>query len=238
MRLLVVSDTHGKCDRVLNVYRKLSAENPVDAIIHCGDHYADSKEIQNATGARVYAVKGNCDGAYEDDGSMIFETGSGSFLITHGHMERVDYDLQRLYYKVLEKGCVGACFGHTHRAAYLNMNGIHLLNPGSLTKPRDGMGGSFGIIETADDLGALRVDGAYDPGEGGDDDFDDYPGADDADAPGTPPGSIICKIYRYDAFMAEPATGDKGEGGGSGGQRRPKVRGGYIRSLLNYSDRF
>ena len=69
----------------------------------------------------------------------------------HGHMEGVSHDLQRLYYKVLESGCIGAFFGHTHRSAYVDIEGIYLMNPGSLTSPRDGSGGTFGLMETGPD---------------------------------------------------------------------------------------
>ena len=34
MRILVISDTHGVCDRVYEVYRKLTKQNPVDYIVH------------------------------------------------------------------------------------------------------------------------------------------------------------------------------------------------------------
>ena len=79
---------------------------------------------------------------------MHFETEAGNFLITHGHMLDVGHDLQRIYYKVLEENCIGAFFGHTHRSVYLDMDGIYLMNPGSLSRPRDGSGGTFGIIQT------------------------------------------------------------------------------------------
>lgn len=68
------------------------------------------------------------------------------------------------------------------------MDGVHLLNPGSLPRPRDGLGGTFAVVETG-------------------------------------PESVQATIYRYASFM------------GKGGDK-PAVKGGRLRRLLNYSDRF
>ena len=121
MRILVVSDTHGKLDRFMRVFEKLKKESPVDLIIHCGDYYEDAMSISRRCGIRVAAVKGNCDGYFDDCSYCIVETEAGNFLVCHGHMEGVSHDLQRLYYKVLESRCIGAFFGHTHRSAYVDI---------------------------------------------------------------------------------------------------------------------
>lgn len=84
------------------------------------------------------------------------------------------------------------------------MDDIVLMNPGSLTKPWDGSGGTFGLLVTGED-------------------------------------SIWGKIYRYEDFMSSGAGSHSGnpQGGGSKGTTpKPKVRGGHLRDLLNYSDRF
>jgi len=150
MRILITSDTHGQLSRFWEVFEKLKKENPVQAIVHCGDYYKDAEEIRRKARLPVFAVKGNCDGDFSDEGFMILETEAGNFLITHGHMQDVGYGMQKLYYKTLEEGCIGAFFGHTHRSAYLDMDRVYLMNPGSLSRPRDGLGGTFGIIETDD----------------------------------------------------------------------------------------
>lgn len=195
MKILVVSDTHGDCSRVIDVYRKLMKESPVDVIVHCGDYAADAKELQARLGAHVARVRGNCDGAFSDSDWSVLETEAGNFLITHGHMERVDSGMQNIYYKALENDCVGAFFGHTHRASYTEMDDLVLMNPGSLTRPRDGSGGTFGLVVTGLD-------------------------------------SIWGKIYRYEDFMSSGSSSLSSSG------QRPKVRGGHLRDLLNYSDRF
>ena len=151
MRILVVSDTHGDLERFDRVLSKLEKESPVDMIVHCGDCYEDALNIRMSCGIPVAAVKGNCDHEFSETGFLLLATEAGDFLVTYGHMENVGQDLQRLYYKALENDCIGALFGHTHRGVFTEIDGVYLMNPGSLSRPRDGSGGSFGIIETDDD---------------------------------------------------------------------------------------
>ncbi|MCI8608866.1 MAG: metallophosphoesterase [Firmicutes bacterium] len=196
MQILVFSDTHGSINRGIQVYNKLRKSQPVDLIIHCGDYYKDAIEMGQKTGVPVVWVKGNSDGAFSDDDYAIVETEYGNLLVTHGHMQRVNFSQQTLFYTAQEKGCCAAIYGHTHHAAFTQVDGVYLLNPGSLTQPRDGSGGTFGIISTEVEY------------------FHGH-------------------IYRYADFMA-----DDSRGGPASGKSRPKVQGGYLRNLLNYSDRF
>ncbi len=194
MRMLVLSDTHGDNSRAYQVYEKLNKQAPLDLIIHCGDYYKDAIQLSRRVTTPLVYVKGNTDGSFSHDAYTTVDTEFGTILVTHGHMEKVDYSQQNLYYKALENGCCAAVYGHTHRSAFTEVGGIYLLNPGSLTKPRDGSGGTFGLIITSEQ------------------DFRGY-------------------IYRYEDFVLK--DGPKAPGGTG-----HKVQGGYLRSLLNYSDRF
>ena len=109
-------------------------------------------------------------------------------------MHDVNFSLQKLYYTALDNNCIGVLFGHTHRSSYVETGDVYMMNPGSLSQPRDGSGGTFGFLETFED-------------------------------------SVFGKIYRYEDFMAQ--------GNNSNGNKpKPKVTGGKLRSMLNYSDRF
>ena len=103
MRILVLSDTHGDISRAVNVYKKLIKKGPLDLIIHCGDLCSDAIKISEITGARTAWVKGNCDGSFSDDDCLIVETEYGNLLITHGHMQNVDFSQQNLYYMAEER---------------------------------------------------------------------------------------------------------------------------------------
>lgn len=146
MRILVLSDTHGLVQPAMEVYKRLQEENPVDQIIHLGDLVSDAKALEVRLSAEVIWVKGNMDGAASDSDYRIMDTQFGKLLLTHGHMENVKYNTQSLLYKAEELGCRAALFGHTHAPCFLEANGIYLLNPGSLTRPRGGGQGSYAVV--------------------------------------------------------------------------------------------
>lgn len=146
MKFLVVSDTHGQINKVVEIYKNLSS---IDAIIHCGDYYKDALKLNKSLGAKVFATYGNCDGSFNENDYTLVETECGNILVTHGHMQKVDYNKENLMYFAESKGCIGAVFGHTHVAMHVDMDDFFLMNPGSLTNPRDGSSGSYGIITTS-----------------------------------------------------------------------------------------
>lgn len=183
MKLFIISDTHGKLDKVYEIYERLTA---IDLIVHLGDLTQDAKEIEKTLGVDVLSVKGNMDGSYNSTDHHILETECGKLFLAHGHMENVKSNYQNMYYRAMEAGCVAALFGHTHIPVFDQVNGIYLINPGSLSLPADGTQGSYAIVHT--------------------------------DSEGLS-GSIVY----YSAIQKN---------------KPPKVQGGYLRGLLNYSDRF
>ena len=190
MKIFVVSDTHGQIDKAYRIFDKTGG---ADLIIHCGDLKDDGKRLSDITGVPVEGVSGNCDGAYRD--VKILGTPAGDILVTHGHGEGVDYDLNALLYTAEEKNCWAVCFGHTHVSLCRDVNGIYLINPGSLTRPRDGKSGACAVIQ-ADEQG------------------------------------FFANLVYYDTLF----PGGRPGGGNSPGGKT--VKGGRIRSILNYSDRF
>ncbi len=182
MKILVIGDTHGKLNKVRDIFPKLKN---IDLILHTGDHFSDAQKLSDEFHIPAVAVKGNCDGAASSNDFEIIETEYGKLLLTHGHMENVKYDLTSLMYKAMENGCKAAIYGHTHQAHIDEAGGIRFINPGSLTLPRDGSEGSYAIIRTDE-------------------------------------GSLDAAIVYYSTIMGKP--------------KKPKA--GYIKSLLNYSDRF
>lgn len=181
MKILVIGDTHGKLNKVRDIFPKLSN---IDLILHTGDYYKDAEKLSDELGVPAVSVKGNCDGNSSEDFKVI-ETECGNILLTHGHVENVKYHLNTLMYKAQENNCIAAVFGHTHSALIEEAGGIRFINPGSLTLPRDGSDGSYAIIRTSED-------------------------------------SLDASIVYYSTIM--------------GTKKKPQA--GFIRGLLNYSDRF
>ena len=144
MRLLVVSDTHGRIEKAEEIIVK---QGPFDLVIHLGDYYNDAQHLEIRTGVEVIAVKGNMDGSYSGDDYRILPTEFGDILLVHGHMEKVKYGLTNLMYRAEELGCKAAFFGHTHTPIFEELSGLYLLNPGSLTLPRLSAQGSYAVVE-------------------------------------------------------------------------------------------
>lgn len=162
MKILVLSDTHGKLNMLRDIWPKLSG---VDLVLHAGDYAQDAKAIQQEFHVPVAYVSGNCDGCFsstecnpEGGDYAVIETEAGKILLTHGHNEQAGYSLDRLRYKALEEGCMAVVYGHTHMAKVEQIEEpsapggqMWFINPGSLPLPRDGSGGSYGIIRAEDD---------------------------------------------------------------------------------------
>jgi len=146
LKIYVISDTHGKTDKAISIYGRLSA---VDMIIHLGDIEKDAKRIAEAAGKTVVSVRGNNDFLSAKEEYLILETEYGKILLTHGHLFNVKSGLQKLFYRTLELDCKAVMFGHTHVPVFTESNGVYFLNPGSLTYPSDGTAGSYAIVNTS-----------------------------------------------------------------------------------------
>ena len=57
-------------------------------------------------------------------------------MITHGHMYGVSMGYQRIREEGIERGVDAVMFGHTHRPMLEEDEDLILLNPGSLSYPR------------------------------------------------------------------------------------------------------
>lgn len=148
MKLLVISDTHGKIDKAIEIYK---TRKDVDLILHLGDLSSDAKKIESQLGVSVLSVKGNMDGCYSREGYQILETSFGNIFIAHGHMENVKQSPHNLIYKAESLGCKAAFYGHTHVPVFEQLGGIYLLNPGSLTLPLGGRKGSYALVNVTED---------------------------------------------------------------------------------------
>ncbi len=144
MKVIILSDTHGSKKNMDNIIPTI--KESIDLIIHAGDHFKDSVYLSEKSGKPVIAVAGNCD--YENvEDEVEFEIENVRFFLTHGHRHRVKYDLGILAEYAKEKEADIAVFGHTHIKANEVVSGVQILNPGSLSQPRDGLDGSYVIME-------------------------------------------------------------------------------------------
>ncbi len=138
-KLIILSDTHGS-KKGLEKLRPLVEEN--DYLVHLGDGAGDVRALMSAYPDKVYLCAGNCDffSSYPDDG--VLEVERLRIYYCHGHRYGVKRDLQALAAAAKARDCDIALYGHTHRPLISKLDGVTLINPGSLRYPHDG-GGSY-----------------------------------------------------------------------------------------------
>ena len=155
MRFVVVSDIHGKYDRLS---RLLDMHKNADALIFLGDGLSDLVRADAyGRGMSVIAVKGNCDGFSffgNDAPTELCQTLDGyKFLMMHGHTRAVKSGTDAAVCAAVAADADVLLFGHTHvqTEKYLpegsEFSGgvlkkpLRIFNPGSLGA------GQFGLIE-------------------------------------------------------------------------------------------
>ena len=133
MRVLIISDTH----RSMSIYRDLVEKwAPLDMVIHCGDVEGSEYLISESAGCKTVIVQGNNDYFSDLPREMIVKLGKYKALVTHGHAYYVNMGYEHLVREARKRKVDMVIYGHTHRPVITEENGIKVLNPGSLTYPR------------------------------------------------------------------------------------------------------
>ncbi len=145
MKILIVSDTHGRLGNFSECLRRVS---PIDMLIHCGDVEGQEDEIRRLAGCETHIVAGNNDYFSGLPREEEFNIGQYKVFLTHGHGYGVSMGPGRLIEEALSRGADTVIFGHTHRPLDKKIDGVRLINPGSLSYPRqDGRDPSYILME-------------------------------------------------------------------------------------------
>lgn len=156
MKLLVLSDTHGRRDRV---ERLLELHSDATCVLFLGDGLREVTELCEQKRMPLRAVRGNCDffgvGSVAEEQLLTF--GAYTVLMMHGHTRGVKAGLENAVYAAAERGADLLLYGHTHIPIerYLFDDGelrpkpLWVFNPGSLGNPASG-NPSYGLIQIRD----------------------------------------------------------------------------------------
>ncbi|KXL54537.1 hypothetical protein CLNEO_06440 [Anaerotignum neopropionicum] len=145
MKILVFSDSHGRIENAKAVLGRL--EHKTDMVFHLGDNDEDAVALQSMfPKLPFHYVKGNNDFRWDTPSHKLVTAQGKRFLLTHGHKQRVHYNLNTIAYWGEEQGADAVVFGHTHVALNDSSGRIYLVNPGSITLPRDSHIPTFAII--------------------------------------------------------------------------------------------
>lgn len=145
MKVLIVSDTHRRDE---NFKKVLEKEKPVDRVIHLGDSEESEWILQQIAGCPLDIVSGNNDFMEDMPKEKEIMLEGYRVLLTHGHSYYVSLDTRMLAQEARARGYHIAMYGHTHRPRIEEREGVVLLNPGSLSYPRQqGRRPSYMVME-------------------------------------------------------------------------------------------
>lgn len=147
-KIMIVSDTHRKLG---NLAAALSEEKDINKLIHLGDFEGDDEIIKEMTPCEVIIVPGNNDYLAPYDKEIEMEIAGKKVLLTHGHYYYVSLDLQTIRDEGKGRGMDIVMFGHTHRPVIIEEDDITLINPGSISYPRQADKKFTYIIMTIDE---------------------------------------------------------------------------------------
>lgn len=154
MRILVVSDSHGYNRYLEDV---IDSTGKIDMVIHCGDADGAEDYIRDRLyTSAVIVVAGNNDYYSNLKQEAFFEIEGKKIFVTHGHRYQVNSGVDYVVSAAKSRGADIVMFGHTHIPLMDKMGGITVLNPGSISLPRQqGRRPSYIIMET-DNVGNMR----------------------------------------------------------------------------------
>ena len=133
MKVLVVSDTHRFND---NFYKAVENEKPFDMVIHCGDAEGTEYALSANLDVPFEIVCGNCDFFSVLPREIEVDLCGHKVFVTHGHAYNVSVGYERLADEAESRGCEMVLCGHTHVPYQETIQDTRVMNPGSLTYPR------------------------------------------------------------------------------------------------------
>lgn len=152
MTILVVSDSHGRNTYLERVY---NAVKP-DMLIHLGDLEGSELFLQSCVTCPVEMICGNNDYFLDLEREKMINIGPYKVLLTHGHRHRVHFGTEDIKEWARENGASIVMFGHTHMPLLDTSGDVTVLNPGSISLPRqDGHRPTYALVEL-DSQGVLH----------------------------------------------------------------------------------
>ncbi len=153
MKIIVLSDTHGN-------YKALSSlvfqHEDADIFIHLGDGERELYQLFNYypwTEQKFHCLKGNCD--YGQDvrifRTLVLDLPYGhKIFAAHGDYFQVKFSTARIAHEARQNQADIVLYGHTHVSDCRYEDGLYIINPGSLSIPRDGKQPSYVLLDVSE----------------------------------------------------------------------------------------
>ena len=161
-RLLVLSDTHGRITTLEAVLKWVKCL-AVDTAVFLGDGIRDISRADAGFSPEWKFVRGNNDDTFSVPEADVLDFCGHRFFLCHGHRYSLYGGFHTLIAAARNREAQAVLFGHTHAPYCDTAEGIRLINPGSIGRPRAGIGPTFAIIECATEPAAGSRQGRGSP---------------------------------------------------------------------------
>lgn len=148
--MLVLSDTHGNLP-ALEAVMNWARGRAIDAAVFLGDGAADLSPAAAGFACPWEKVRGNGDPYPAIPEAAVFDCEGHRFFLCHGHRYALYNSYHTLIAAAKNMKAGAALFGHTHIPFFDEEDGVLLINPGSVGRPRSRIGATFALIECAPD---------------------------------------------------------------------------------------
>lgn len=133
MKIIMTSDIHRNIDGFLKV-----KDQEYDYFLDAGDSSMSVNELDD-----IISVSGNSDFNNLEKYRIVSLDDYLRIFITHG----VGLNIETIASIAKENKCNVALYGHTHIKNLSYINNVWVVNPGSITKPRNGNNKTYVIMD-------------------------------------------------------------------------------------------
>lgn len=150
MAILVVSDSHGKLERIVEAIE--TNKKVIERVVFLGDGIDDIRLVESMyKNLKFDYVQGNNDFCYTVPEEKEILVNNKKILLTHGHLHTGTSKSKKLLERCKQEGINAVFSGHTHTKREEYIDDILFLNPGSITRPFDGRP-SYSLVEIGDKI--------------------------------------------------------------------------------------
>lgn len=133
-KYLVFSDSHGTNERMLEIIAQ--QKDSIEGLFFLGDIESGEDRLRASIQGPTYIVKGNCDWYSQAPAFQVLKLHGHTIAMTHGHRQHVNGGVDLLKYWAMEQGADIVLYGHTHVPFLEQSSTMTVLNPGSISRPR------------------------------------------------------------------------------------------------------
>lgn len=143
MRILVVSDSHGN---YYQLKKAVAAQPKAELIVHLGDGEEEAQRIklELPPTQMLIQLRGNNDWGSRMPVSEELTLEEKRIFMTHGHTYQVKSGFEQVIRAARKREADILLFGHTHQSYTAYVEGLYIMNPGSLSY---GAAASYGVID-------------------------------------------------------------------------------------------